>query len=198
MLSDVVHAIVAAFNALGGAFGSFIALVSARPDVVNAIAAAISAVFGVLAALAAFQSAKSARDANRAVQEAERRASLRSIGSTATEVILEAEGLRDRAKTLKIMYSTLATFAGQLGGSRVKLAHKTVDEKLEYAAKLLEIGRSHTDDTTILATAPIAEIDSAQLVVTNARAELRALRQGLELELSSIEGQIDAYRSQRS
>jgi hypothetical protein len=195
MLTEVVQAVWAAFTAVGRALGMFVALFAANSDLVNAFAAVLTAVFGVLAALAAWQSAKSAKDANNAVQEAERRASLRSIGSTATEVILEAEGFRDRAKTLKNLHSTLANFAGSLGGSRVKLAHKAVDERIEFADELLKVGRSHTDDMTVMAAAPMTEIDAALLAVTNARAELRALSDGLEREISSVDGQIEAYRS---
>lgn len=112
-------------------------------------------------------------------------------------MIIEAERFRDRAKSLKIAYSSLAVVAGQLGGSREGLAHATVDEKLKYAAKLHESVNSFAGGTTALDDLPLVELDRAQLRVTNARTELRAMREDLERDLSSLEAQIAEYRRQQ-
>jgi hypothetical protein len=129
--------------------------------------------------------------------DAERRSSLLNIGSTATEVVNEAERFRDRAKSLKIAYSHLAVFAGQSGGSREKVAHATVDEKLTYAATLHENVKSFADGTTALDDEPVVDLHRAQVRVTNARTELRTMREDLERDLSSVEAQIAEYRKQQ-
>ena len=72
------------------------------PEVVSTVAAIVSAIGGAFAALAAFRSADSARVAQQAAVAAELRAALRQIGTTATEMLIEAERIASRGNDLKI------------------------------------------------------------------------------------------------
>lgn len=166
------------------------------PEVVSAAAAVVSAVGGAFAAWAAFRSAESARIAQQAGAAAEHRAALRQIGTTATEVQIEVERIASRGNDLKIAYRTLFTFAGQLGSSRNNLYDAAVDEKLKRASELGGYAKLFTTAAAKLDGTPPEETDRVQVRLSNTLTEIRALREDLERELSSVEGQSATYRDQ--
>ncbi len=164
------------------------------PEVISAAAAVASAVGGAFAAFAAFRSAESARVAQQVAAAAEQRAAVRQIGTTATEVIIEAERIASRCCDLKIAYRTLFTFAGQSNGSRQKIYDAAVDEKLSHASELGDYAKLFTAAAEKLDGTPPEETDRVQVRLSNALTKIRALREDLERELSGVEGQSATYR----
>ena len=164
------------------------------PEVISAAAAVVSAVGGAFAALAAFRSAESARVTQQAATAAEHRAALRQIGTTATEVLIEAERIASRGSDLKIAYRTLFTFAGQSNGSRRNIYDATVDEKLKHASELGDYAKLFTAAAEKLDGTPPEETDRVQVRLSNTLTEIRALREDIERALSGVEGQSAAYR----
>ena len=163
-------------------------------EVISSAAAVLSAVGGAFAAFAAFRSAESARISQQAAAAAEQRAALRQIGTTATEVLIEAERIASRGCDLKIAYRTLFTFAGQSNGSRQKIYDAAADEKLKHASKLADYAKLFTAAAEKLDGTPPEETDRVQVRLSNALMKIRALREDLERELSCVEGQSATYR----
>lgn len=163
-------------------------------EVVSAVAAVVSAVGGAFAAMAAFRSAESARVAQKAAAAVEHRAALRQIGTTATEVLIEAERITSRGSDLKIAYRTLFTFAGQSNGSRRNIYDAAVDEKLKHASELGDYAKLFTAAAEKLDGNPAEETDRVQVRLSNTLTEVRALHEDLERELSGVEGQSAVFR----
>lgn len=166
----------------------------ATPEVVSAAAAVVSAIGGAFAAFAAFRSAKSARVALKAAAAAEHRAALRQIGTTATEVLIEAERVAARGSGLKIAYRTLFTFAGQFGGSRQNLYDSAIDEKLKHASELGDYAKLFTTAAEKLEGTPPEEADRVQARLSSTLTEIRAFREDLERELAGVEAESATYR----
>lgn len=163
-------------------------------EAVSAIAAVVSAVCGAFAALAAFRSAGSARVAQQTSTAAEQRAALRQIGTTATEVLIEAKRVASLGNDLKIAYRILFTLAGQFGGSRQNLYDLAVDEKLKSASELGGYAKLFTTAAEKLKGTPPGETDRVQVRLSNSLTEIRALREDLEHELAGVEEQSATYR----
>lgn len=164
------------------------------PDIVSATAAVVSAIGGAFAAWAAFRSAGSARVAQQAAADSERRASLRQIATTASEVLIEAQRVESRGHDLKSAYRSLFVIAGSGGGSRQALYDTAVDEKLKEAQGLADSAKVFSSSPRSLEDAPPDEIDRVQLKLSTALTKVRALREDIEREFTSAEGQSAAFR----
>lgn len=159
------------------------------PELVSAAAAVVSAIGGTLATLAAFRSAETARVTQKAAAAAEHRAALRQIGTTATEILIELKRITTRGNDLKSGYRVLFTTAGQVGSSRKNLYDASVDEKLMLASQLADYAKLFTAANTKLDSTPPEETDRVHVRLSNILTEVRALREDLERELSSVEAQ---------
>lgn len=163
-------------------------------EVISVGAAAISAIGGAFAAWAAHRSAVSAQEAQAAAFDAERRAGLRQIGQTASELILEGRRVESRANETKLAYETLFAFSGGTGGSRKNLYISQIDEKLKGAAKHIENAKLFAPELSKLKAVPLDEIDRVQTNLLSALTEVCALREDLEREYAGVEAQCAMYR----
>lgn len=163
-------------------------------SVISAIAAVVSAIGGAFAAVAAFRSAGSARDAREAAKVSEKRAALRQLTVTANEVLVEARRAESRCAELRLAYRTLATFSGNTGGSRESLYLAEVDKKLTEVAKLSEYAKPFAPGQDGLMNGPTDEIGSRETKIAKVLTQVRAIREDLEREHASIEGQCATYR----
>ena len=163
-------------------------------EIISVIAAVFSAVGGAFAARAAYLSADSARKAQQAVDEAERRSALRQVVVTAKEV--EVEGGRCTAVAAAAIRSCrdLATFSGGLGGSRQKVYVEALEAKAARAAEIEGEGKLFGAWPSSLAASPIGEIDRVAVKLLARRTEAIAMRQDLEGQRADFEGQNSVYR----
>ena len=161
---------------------------------ISAIAAVVSAVGGAFAAVAAFRSAGSARDAYEAAQVFEKRSALRQLTVTASEVLVEGRRAESRCVELKLAYRTLSVFAGAAGGSAERECLANVDKKLEEVTKLLEYAKPFASDRDSLMNGPLDEIISRETKMLQVLTQVRAMREDLEREHASVEGQCTTYR----
>lgn len=162
--------------------------------VISAVAAAMSAIGGAFAAVAAFRSAASAREAREAAETSEKRAALRQLMVTTNEVLVEARRAESRGAELKLAYRTLFTFGGSSGGSREGLYLAEVDKKLAGVTKLSEHAKPFASDQDGLMNGPVDEISSRETKVAQVLTQVRAIREDLEREHASVEGQCTTYR----
>ena len=162
--------------------------------VISAIAAVVSAVGGAFAAVAAFRSAGSARDAYEAAQVFEKRSALRHLTVTAGEVLVERRRAESRCAELKLAYRTLSVFAGASGGSAERECLANVDKKLEEVTKLAENAKPFASDEDSLMNGPIGEIISRETKMARVLTQVCAIREDLEREHASVEGQCTTYR----
>ena len=169
-------------------------LTMSTPELVSIMAAVASAVGGAFAAVAAFRSAGSARDAQRAADEAERRALLRQVVLTAKDVALEARRTLNAAVLTLRSHKDLATFSGGLGGSRHQLAKDALADKSAGAAAIEKEGKVFDAWPSSLEKAPVAEIDRVLTKLLGLFSEARSAREDLEQERADIERQCDLYR----
>jgi dsDNA-specific endonuclease/ATPase MutS2 len=163
-------------------------------SVISVVAAAVSAIASAFAAVAAFRSAASARTARDAADKAEKRAALRQLALAANEVLVEARRAESRAAELKLAYRTLFTFGGSSGGSREVLYLAEVDKRLAEIAKLSEAAKPFTSGQEGLINGPLEEIGGRETKVTQTLTQVRAIREDLEREHASVEGQCATYR----
>lgn len=162
--------------------------------VISAIAAAVSAIGGVFATVAAFRSAASARDAQEAAQASEKRAALRQLTVTANEVLVEARRVESRGAELKLSYRTLFTFAGSSGGSRESSHLAEVERKLAEVTTLSERAKPFPTEQEGLLNGPLEEISVRETAMAQILTQFRAIREDLERERGSVEGQCTTYR----
>jgi len=162
--------------------------------VISAVAAVVSAIGGAFAAIAAFRSAGSARDAHEATQVSEKRSALRQLTVTGNEVLVEARRAESRAAELKLSYRTLFAFGGSSGGSREGLYLAEVDKKLAEIAKLSEAAKPFASGQENLMNGPVDEISSREIRMAQILTQARAIREDLEREHASVEGQCTTYR----
>lgn len=167
---------------------------ASNPELVSAAAAVISAIGGAFAVLAAFRSADSARSSQRAAEEADRRAALRHIAVTSSEVVTEAMRVGSRARDAKLAYNTLAVFSGSFGNSSIVARVAEVDCKAQRAGELSNHAKLFAEGATSLSQAPREELDRVQFRESAALIEVRALREDLEIELSGLQEHIDQHR----
>lgn len=163
-------------------------------EIVSATSAVVSAIGGAFAAWAAFRSADSARVAQQAAKDTEHSASLRQIAVTASEVIIEAQRVDSRGGDLKRAYRTLFAFAGANSNSRLERYDVAIDEKIKIAANIKHHAKLFTSWPGSLEKAPSEEFDRVQILLSTNLNELGALREGIEREFSSVEGQSSTYR----
>jgi hypothetical protein len=162
--------------------------------VISAIGAVVSAIGGCFAAVAAFRSASSARAANEAAQLSEKRAALRQLSITASEILVETERANRRGVDLKNAYRTLFSFAGQSGGSRLGLYIGEVDNKLKEVETLSQEAQPFASGLESLMNGPLQEINAREITMTQALTKVRGTREDLEREHASIEAQNKTYR----
>jgi len=162
--------------------------------IISVVAAVVSAIAAVSSAIAAFRSASSAREAREAAQTSEKRAALRQLTMTASEVLVEARRAESRGAELKLAYRTLFTFGGSSGGSREGLYLADVDKKLLEVAKLTEYAKPFGSGQNGLMNGPLDEINSRETKLAQVLTQVRAIREDLEREHASVEGQCTTYR----
>ena len=167
---------------------------ASSPELVSAVAAVVSAVGGACAAWAAFRSADSARASQRSAEDAERRASLRQIAVSSSEIITEAKRVESRAAETKLSYNALAVFSGSVGNSAIGARQAEVDAKVLRAAALSSHAKLFVDRAVTLSQAPTEELDRVQFQESAALIQVRALREDLELELSGLQAQLGERR----
>lgn len=161
---------------------------------ISSVAAVVSALGGAFAAVAAFKSAASANDAHEAAQISEKRAALRQLMVTASEVLVEARRAESRAAQLKLSYRTLFVFGGSSGGSRENLYISEIDKKLAELTNLSESAKPFVSDQDVLINGPLDEISSREMKIAQTLIQARAIREDLEREQASIEAQCMMYR----
>lgn len=162
--------------------------------VISAVAAVVSAIGGAFAAVAAFRSAASAREVREAAQTSEKRAALRQLTVTASEVLVEARRAESRAAELKLAYRTLFIFSGSSGSSRERVYLAEVDKKLAEVTKFSESAKPFASGQDSLMNGPVDEISSRETKVAELLTQVRAIREDLEREHASVEGQCAMYR----
>jgi hypothetical protein len=162
--------------------------------VISAIAAAVSAIGGAFAARAAGRSADSARGAYEAAQLSEKRWALRQLTVTGNEVLVECRRVESRCAELKLAYRTLSIFAGVAGGSAEQECLAKVEKNLEKVAKLSECAKPFASDQGSLMNGPLDEIARREAKMAQVLTEVRTLREDLEREHASVEGQCATYR----
>jgi hypothetical protein len=167
---------------------------ASNAELVSAAAAVVSAIGGAFAAWAAYRSADSARASQRAAEEAERRASLRQVAATCSEIITEAKRVETRGNQTKLAYNTLAAFSGSLGNSAISIRLNEVDAKVQRSSELATHAKLFVDGASALGQAPSDELDRVELRESSALVEVRAVREELELELSDLQAQIAQRR----
>lgn len=162
--------------------------------VISATAAVVSAVGGLFAAIAAFRSAESAREARETALTSEKRAVLRQLTVTANEVLVEARRAESRGAELRLAYRTLFIFGGSSGGSSEALYLAEVDKKLAELGELSENAKPFAFGQDSLMNGPIDEIESRETKLAQVLTRVRAIREDLEREHASVEGQCTIYR----
>lgn len=161
---------------------------------INAVAAVASALGGAAAAVAAFRSAGSARIALNSASEAEHRANLREIGTTAATLAVEVERVRACERDLLIEYRDAEVFSGSHGHSGFKELRERVTEK---ALGAIDAGRNaalFVDGAKSLKGAPADETDRVLLELVQALVKVRAIREDLWVEQVRVEEQNAAQR----
>jgi Flp pilus assembly protein CpaB len=161
---------------------------------VAAVAAVVSAVFGGLAVVAAFRSAASAQKAQASADDAERRAVLRQVVSTARDTELEAGRGIDAAALAARSRQDLAIFTGGLGGSRSRLSQETYAAKTKRAEEIASEAKLFSGEPIMLEKVPPSELDRVLTKLIALLSEARALREDLERERIDLEGQCATYR----
>lgn len=163
-------------------------------SVISVVAAAVSAIASAFAAVAAFRSAASARAARDSADKSEKRTALRQLALTANEVLVEARRAELRAAELKSAYRTLFTFGGSSGGSREGLYLAKVDKELGEITKFSEIAKPFISGQEGLMNGPLEEISGRETKLAQTLTQVRAIREDLEREHASVEGQCATYR----
>ena len=162
--------------------------------VISAIAAAVSAVGGAFAAVAAFRSAGSARDAYEAAQVSEKRSALRQLTVTANEILVEGRRAKSRCADLKLAYRALSVFAGASGGSAERQCLAEVEKRIEEVTKLSEYAKPFASDQDSLMNGSLDEIISRETKMAQVLTQVRSIREDVEREHASVEGQCATYR----
>jgi hypothetical protein len=164
-------------------------------EYISAAAAVVSAIGGAFAAVAAFRSAASARDAREAAQVSEKRAALRQLTLTAAEVLVEEQRVDARAADLKSSYRDLFTFAGQsAGGKREGMLLSEIEKKITEVTKLSNYAKPFTSESSALRNGPLEEINIREIKLAQKLTQVRAIREDLEREQASVEGQCTTFR----
>ncbi len=164
------------------------------PEAITAWAAVASAVGTVLATLAAFRSAGSAQSAQDAAAESERRFAVRELCLAAGEVLIEFLRVEARAIDAKQAYTTLFVFSGGSGGSRKGVYISAVEEKVKVATELRDHANLFVSPAESITAGPLGEIDRIHTKLMGSLTQMRALREDLEREYGSVEGQNAVYR----
>lgn len=160
----------------------------------NGVTEIIAVSAAVASALAALFSALAARKSQRSADAAERRASIRQAVLTAREVIVEARRVEARGNEAKLAYQSLAVFSGASGGSRESLYINAIKEKMTNAGKQLEYAKRYSEGAGALQSSSLADIEAIHTDLLSALSEVRSLREDLEREHATVEGQCSAYR----
>jgi len=159
----------------------------------STIAAVVSAIGG---AVAAFRSAGSAQSAQDAAQTSEKRAALRQLSVTASEVLVEAGRASSRGAELKSAYQILFTFANRSGGSHLGMYIDEVDKKLIEVENMSQRAKPFASGQDSLMNGPVDEINSREITMSQVLTMVRARREDLEREHASVEAQNKIYREQ--
>lgn len=162
--------------------------------VISTVAAVVSAIGGAFATVAAFRSAGSARVTQDAAAASEKLAALRQLMVAANEVLVEARRAESRGNDLKLSYHVLFTFAGSSGGSREKLYVDATEGKLAEATAISARAKPYSSDLDLLLNGPLEEITGREIKVAQMLTEIRAIREDLEREHASVEGQCAEFR----
>lgn len=161
---------------------------------VQIFSAVVSAIGVVLSAFAAFRSASSARQAQRTVAEAERRASLRQVALTATEVLVEFRRAQARGNEAKRAYGGLAAFSRNTGSDRQVMYVQAIEDKIQGLVPRADNAKLFAFQSEKLLLVPMADIERVQTDLSNSLTEIRALREDLEREHALVHAQCEVYR----
>jgi hypothetical protein len=163
-------------------------------QVVTMLATVISAAGAAFAAVAAFKSAGFAQAAQEAAQTSEKQAAVRQLMLTANEVLVEARRVESRGGQLKLDYRTLFSFGGSGGSSREAMYLGEVDKKLHEVTQLADYAKPFVTNNPSLVNGPIEEISSREIRLAQTLNQVLAVREDLELEQASVDGQNTTYR----
>lgn len=163
----------------------------------SAFAALVSAVGGAAAAVAAFRSAGSATAALRAAREAEKRANLREIASTAAALAVEVERVQLRTNDLLIEYRDAEIFSGSREHTGFKELRDQVNASASKATDLGSSAAPFLEGAKSLRDAPLDEIDRVQLRLSQALVNVRAIREELQGKHASVSKENFAQRERR-
>jgi len=161
---------------------------------ITATLALLSLVASVFAAIAAFRSAGSAAATQASADDMEHRAALRQIAMTATEIVVEARRIASRAIHLRLLYSNLAVFSANVGGSRETLSDNAVQEKVGAAEKLADHAKLFLNSAIKLANVPESETDRVQVDLSTKLLEVQAIHLDMERDISDVASQVGDYR----
>lgn len=159
--------------------------ISAYASIASAIGTIVAAFAAVASARASLQSARSSVDAALAAR-------IGLLGGVAQEIIGEAQRVLTLSAEIKLVSNAFAGMAGTLGASRHKLAMDSYDAAAEMA-------KTHESQAQqfLLKVADPQEFDKGALSreagsLSQTHAELRAKREGMERDLSSLRQQMEA------
>ena len=165
--------------------------------ILSAIAAVFSAFVAIISMIAAFWSAFSARRANDATAEAEKRFHIRTAISDAHAIEIECDRIKQLSTDIKLAYQSLAVFNGGSGGSREQMHKNASNEKYEHAKKLSQPASELTSHPRSLDHLDAQALDIKQVELSAALMELIALRERMIDELSEIRQQNSDARNVR-
>lgn len=163
-------------------------------EVASAVAAIVSAIGGALAAVGAMRSASSARYAQEAIERSEKRAALRELVVSSNELEVEIQRAHSRATDLKTSYQTLFIFSGSSQHSNEALLRSALDEKMSSVEKMAGDVKQPSNDVTAFYDAALDDINKRQAQIQQALFSVRAIREDIEREHSSIDAQCAVYR----
>ena len=160
----------------------------------SAIGGLIGALGGFFAAFAAFRSAGTAKTAVRQAAESEQRRLFGLVVETAQKVVTEHMRVAELAQRLKREYRDLFTFAGQSGGTRLKVYLDGI-EKTEKEVTALERNASEwLLDAKTRKDIPEDEVAELLFRFNGDLGRLRVAKEGFKEDLASVETQNRAYR----
>ena len=154
---------------------------------IGTITGLLSLVVAIVSAIASSRSASAARESAMHAWQAERRAIFREVALASQGIAGELGRIDFLANSLRSVYTDLAVFTGNMGGSRHSVALRSIDERKEqFGAIADEVGRYTT------APHSLQDMSSDDLLRAISRLEtyrLRAqyIRQEFETELTSVD-----------
>jgi hypothetical protein len=158
-------------------------------DVATVVATVFNLLIAFLATMAAFRSAGSARDALRAADRSERNSALRDFAVAETELHVEVNRVESRGVELTRPYKLLLG-----GGSQLTYHTSAIEEKVQAARGLSSKAPTLSAKEDKLHEVPLDSINSNHVQIARALTQVRAIREDLEREQASVEGQCAANR----